>query len=43
MSETDRRPLVMVVDDDPDVRQAIADVMGDAGYRTLRRLALLPP
>jgi CheY-like chemotaxis protein len=35
MSHMGREHLVLVVDDDPDVREAIAEVVGESGYRTL--------
>jgi CheY-like chemotaxis protein len=31
-NEASRRPTVLVVDDDPDIRDTIADVLSDEGY-----------
>jgi CheY-like chemotaxis protein len=32
---TDRRPLVMVIDDDADIRTAIQDLLDDEGFATV--------
>jgi CheY-like chemotaxis protein len=36
VSETDERPLILVVDDDLDIRNTVAGILQDEGYRVAK-------
>ena len=36
MSEEDGQPLILVIDDDVDIRNTVAGILGDEGYRVAK-------